>query len=84
MLLFKVISTIVLLNLLILLFLANKHSEFDTECKHIYKETISLSVILLYLAYAHMDFDKEVEHIYRETIGLSIILFTISILFVWL
>jgi len=56
MLLFKVISTIVLLNLLILLFLANKHAEFDKECKHIYKETISLSVILLLISIIYIWF----------------------------
>ena len=46
MLLFKVISTIVLLNLIILLYLAYAHMDFDKEVEHIYRETIGLSIIL--------------------------------------
>ena len=46
MLLFKVISTIVLLNVLILLYLVNVHAEFDDDTEKVYRETIGLTMIL--------------------------------------
>ena len=47
MILFKVISTIILLNVLILLYLVNVHAEFDEDTEKVYRETISLSIILI-------------------------------------
>jgi len=47
MLLFKVISTIVLLNVLVLLYLVNVHAEFDEDTEKVYRETISFSIILI-------------------------------------
>ena len=47
MLLFKVISTIVLLNVLILLYLVNTHAEFDDDTEKVYRETIGLTMILV-------------------------------------
>jgi len=47
MLLFKVISTIILLNVLILLYLVNVHAEFDDDTEKVYRETLGLSIILV-------------------------------------
>ena len=47
MLLFKVISTIVLLNVLILLYLVNIHAEFDNDTEKVYRETLGISIILI-------------------------------------
>ena len=47
MLLFKVISTIVLLNVHILLYLVNVHAEFDNDTEKVYRETLGISIILI-------------------------------------
>lgn len=47
MLFFKVLSTVILLNIFILLYLVNVHAEFDDDTEKVYRETISLSIILV-------------------------------------
>ena len=47
MLFLKVLSTLILLNILILLYLVNVHAEFDDDTEKVYRETISLSIILI-------------------------------------
>ena len=47
MLFLKALSTVILLNILILLYLVNVHAEFDDDTDKVYRETISLSMLLI-------------------------------------
>ena len=46
MLFLKVLSTVILLNIFVLLYMVNVHADFDDDTEKVYRETIGLTMIL--------------------------------------